>query len=63
MHECAINKNENRLEDLISKKSLIATIEKESGMNIPEWLRETIMNAPSVVAEVDDQFLRYYAEK
>ena len=45
MHECAISRNENHLEDLISKKSLIATIEKEAGMNIPEWLRDTIMNA------------------
>ena len=47
MHECAISRNENHLEDLVSKKSLIATIEKEAGMNIPEWLRDTIMNAPS----------------
>ena len=34
------------MDDLVSKTVLIATIEKEAGMNIPEWLRNTIMNAP-----------------
>lgn len=35
------------MSDLISKEKLIKHLEAESGMNIPEWLRENIENAPT----------------
>lgn len=32
----------------VNKQTLIEYIESESGMNIPEWLRNAILSAPEV---------------
>ena len=34
------------MNNLVDRQTLIEHIEKEAGMNIPEWLREVIFSAP-----------------
>ena len=51
------------MSDLISRQELLKHLEEKSGMNIPEWLMETINEMPAVnINEIEESALTCTAE-